>query len=370
MSESTLRRILMTGDTVGGVWTYTLELAESLEPHGIEVLLAAMGGPPNETQRAEARRIPNLRLVASNFKLEWMDDPWDDVAESGRWVLSLEEQFDPDVVHLNSYGHGALAWRNPFIVTAHSCVLSWWDAVKRERLPDRWNRYRDEVARSLKAADVLTTPSRAMLQAVESHYGPGLPGCRLVVPNGRSARLFQTAKKEPFVLSAGRLWDEAKNMEAVTCVASKLPWPVYLAGEARSPDGAAVHVENCRTLGRLSAAELAAWYARASIYALPARYEPFGLSALEAGLAGCVLVLGDIASLREIWGDAALYVPPDDCDRLEAVLRELIANPPLRLTMARDAATRAREFTPDRMASGYLGAYKTALGKRSSVCVS
>ncbi len=32
---------------------------------------------------------------------------------------------------------------------------------------------------------------------------------------------------------------------------------------------------------------------------LPARYEPFGLSVLEAALSGCALVLGDIPSLRE-----------------------------------------------------------------------
>ena len=42
--------------------------------------------------------------------------------------------------------------------------------------------------------------------------------------------------------------------------------------------------------------------ARASIYALPARYEPFGLSILEAALSGAALVLGDIPSLREVWG--------------------------------------------------------------------
>jgi glycogen synthase len=54
------------------------------------------------------------------------------------------------------------------------------------------------------------------------------------------------------------------------------------------------------------------WYARASIYALPARYEPFGLSALEAALSGCALILGDIPSLREVWLEAAPYVSPDD----------------------------------------------------------
>ena len=37
------RRILMTADTIGGVWTYALEFARALGPHGIEVTLATMG---------------------------------------------------------------------------------------------------------------------------------------------------------------------------------------------------------------------------------------------------------------------------------------------------------------------------------------
>jgi hypothetical protein len=57
-----------------------------------------------------------------------------------------------------------------------------------------------------------------------------------------------------------------------------------------------------RCLGPLEASELAGWMHRAAIYALPARYEPFGLSALEAAQAGCALVLGDLSSLREVWG--------------------------------------------------------------------
>src|SRR5579884_2630204 len=105
-----MKRVLMTGDTVGGVWTFTLELAEALGRRGVEVALAAMGGVPTESQRAEAARITNLRLFESSFKLEWMDDPWDDVRDAGTWLLDLERSLAPDVVHLNSYGHGTLRW--------------------------------------------------------------------------------------------------------------------------------------------------------------------------------------------------------------------------------------------------------------------
>ena len=110
-------------------------------------------------------------------------------------------------------------------------------------------------------------------------------------------------------------------------------------------------------LGALAPDELSGWYARAAIYALPARYEPFGLSVLEAALSGCALVLGDIASLREIWGAAALYVAPDDHDALQRTLARLIDHPAERQALGAAARQRAANFTPERMADAYLQAY-------------
>ncbi len=377
----------MTGDVVGGVWTFTVELAAALGKHGIEVFLAAMGGAPSEWQRAEAQRVPNLTLVPGDFKLEWMDDPWSDVARSGEWLLELEGRFRPDLIHLNTYGHGALPWRRPVVLTAHSCVASWWRAVKGEPLPQSWERYRQTVARSLRAADVLTAPTQAMLDTIQENYNTGFTRRRLVAPNGRRADRFRALRKEPFILSAGRLWDEGKNAATLAAIAPRLRWPVCLAGEIRQPGvedaagGADVPWPTAgvtaahwpggppHLLGKLGPNELTCWYGRASIYALPARYEPFGLSALEAALSGCALVLGDIASLREVWGDAAIYAPPDDRAGLTEALNELIANPQLCERMARRASERAREFTPERMADAYIEAYRLA-ASRSVACVS
>jgi glycogen synthase len=362
-----IKRILMTGDTVGGVWTYTMELAEALGAHGVEVVLAALGGPPTVEQRVEAARLPNLDLLASDFKLEWMDDPWHDVTASGNWLLDLEEQYAPDVVHLNSFGHGALPWNAPVVVTAHSCVLSWWSAVKRCAAPESWNRYRDTVSASLQAADLVTAPSRHMAENVGAHYG--VEACQ-VIPNGRCRTRFGRAVKEPFVLTAGRLWDEAKNVAAVAAAASRLTWPVYIAGEDRHPNGGRAAFPGCTMLGRLAPAELAERYARAAIYALPARYEPFGLSAVEAAHSGCALVLGDIPSLREVWGDAAVFVPPDDSAALTSAIDRLIADPKHRGRMARAASDHARQYTPKRMADQYLEAYRSIAAPGRLMCAS
>jgi glycosyltransferase involved in cell wall biosynthesis len=122
-----------------------------------------------------------------------------------------------------------------------------------------------------------------------------------------------------------------------------------------------VNVPEVRLLGALDAEELAGWYSRAAVYALPARYEPFGLTALEAALSGCALVLGDIDSLREVWGAAARYVPPDDPSALRDTLNELLANDSLRCALAARALGRAQQFKPSRFVLEYLGLYRKLL---------
>jgi glycogen(starch) synthase len=369
MPDCAVKRVLMTGDTVGGVWTFTLDLAEALGEKGVDVILAAMGGPLTDAQREEAAAIPNLRLMDAPYKLEWMNDPWRDVEESGRWVLGLEERFSPDIVHLNTYGHGALRFSAPVLMTAHSCVLSWWAAVKHEPIPAQWTRYRYEVENSVKAVDLLTAPSRAMLRMLEENYGPDLPATR-VVPNGRFSDRFRGGSKEPLILTAGRLWDEAKNAIALARIAPALEWPVYIAGEDRHPDGSTAQLPKCHRLGRLSTRALAEWYSRAAIYALPARYEPFGLSILEAALSGCALVLGDIESLRENWQGDALFVPPDNLARLRSTLAELIAKPDLREELSRRSVARGRQLTSERMAHSYADAYSSLTATRRATCAS
>ena len=347
--------LLMTADTVGGVWTYALELARALAPHGVRVELATMGEPLSASQWEEAGRVPGVTVHESAYKLEWMEAPWEDVARAGDWLLDLERQTRPDAVHLNGYTHGALPWRAPTVMVGHSCVLSWWRAVRAEDAPAAWGRYRSEVSQGVQAAGLVVAPTAAMLTALGDHYGPLPPG--RTVFNGRDPLLFPPLPKEPFVLSAGRLWDEAKNVDTLARAACSLPWPVRVAGEARGPDGVTAEFSNVELLGVLPPPVLAGRLGRAAIYALPARYEPFGLSALEAGLAGCALVLGDIPSLREVWGDAAVFVPPDDAERLRAALHALIGDTPRRQEMAARARERALTYSPKRMAAGYLEAY-------------
>ncbi|GAB4464174.1 MAG: glycosyltransferase family 4 protein [Armatimonadaceae bacterium] len=359
--------VLMTTDTVGGVWTYSLELARALVPHQVRVVLATMGAPLSAYQRAEAQAIPHLTVYSSRYKLEWMEDPWDDVDAAGNWLQAIARREKPDLVHLNGYAHGALPWQVPVVMVAHSCVLSWWRAVKDDDAPAGWSTYRERVRRGIRGADQLVTPTQAMHQALRPYYG-ALPPVT-VIPNGRSDELYRCksgGEKKPFVLAAGRLWDEAKNLQALGKVAPQLGAPVCVAGDAAHPvRGDFASVGKVRSLGKLSPEMLAGVMERAAVYALPARYEPFGLSVLEAALSGCALVLGDIPSLRENWRGAALFVPPEDTEALESALRFMLSNETVYRLYGAAAQERARHFRPEAMAARYENLYQKLLNKEN-----
>lgn len=354
-------KILMTTDAVGGVWTYTVELVRSLAKRNHEIAVAAMGPPPTVSQRAEIAAISGATLYESAYKLEWMDDPWRDVEVAAEWLLDLDRSLRPDIVHLNGYAHGALPWSAPVLVVAHSCVLSWWLAVKGEPAPERdWATYRVQVCDGIRAADYVIAPTAAMLRSLQHLYGPPQRAC--VIPNGRHPSLFRAAPaKDAFIAASGRLWDEAKNIGALDRVAGELDWPVLVAGQADPPMShvSSVHLHSCWLLGHFAPDAFAHFLARAQIFCAPARYEPFGLSVLEAAFSGCALVLGDIPSLRESWNGTAMFVSPDNDRQLAAALNELICNPALRQGLASKSTQRASSLTSDRMASSYARVYST-----------
>jgi len=358
--------VLMGTDTVGGVWMFALELSRALSAQGVRVVLATMGKPVSAAQYRQAMGIPGLVLRESHYRLEWMDQPWAEVDAAGDWLLRLEREQQPDLIHLNHYSHGNLPWRGPCLVAGHSCVYSWWWAVHGQAPPPGWQTYHNRVRRGLMGAHRVIAPSAAMLASLQRHYGP-LPMAG-VIHNGRLANDFPPGAKQPFILSAGRIWDDAKNIGSLARVAPQLDWPLYLAGELRHPQhagGSWDKLPNVLTLGQLSPRVLQRWYGHAAIYALPARYEPFGLSILEAALAGCAPVLGDIPSLRELWNGAARFVPPDDQQALRTALQQLINNPPQLQQLAHRARRRAHEYSTAAMASRYLRVYQQLLSSHS-----
>lgn len=356
--------VLMTADTIGGVWTYALELCAGLKRLGVRVSMMTMGNEPDAEQRRAVQSLGNVSLIATGYRLEWMRDCEADLERSAADLLRLERELQPDIVHINGFFHAALPFRAPVLAVAHSDVATWWEACRGTIPPPEWDRYSGWVREALTAADMLVAPTAAYLADLERLHG--MPRRARVIWNGRDSALFRPGPKGDIVLAAGRIWDEAKNIALLCRAAAGLDAEVAIAGDTLGPDGRHPPAGDVRLLGRISQAELARWMLKAGIFVAPARYEPFGLGILEAALSGCALVLSDIPSLRELWDDVALFVGPGDPGALRQALAALIADAPGRLERGRRARECALVYSRERMTEAYCDAYRTVVRPRTA----
>lgn len=364
--------ILMTADTVGGVWTYTRELVSGLVRRGHQVTLISFGKLPSSEQIRWMDGLESLQFHPTEHRLEWMQDCQQDIEASRSFLAQLVAEIKPDLLHLNQYAFGNLRSHVPRVVVAHSDVVSWWVAVHGEEpREDAWIRwYGSTVMQGLEGATVVVAPSHAMLAAIERHYLQ--PRAARVIYNGRDPAAFNPRlKKHLAVLSVGRIWDQAKQVSLF--LRHEQAIPVWIAGSQEHPEG--LHggfVENSedsriRFLGAQSEIELADLYAPASLYAATSRYEPFGLAPVEAALSGCALILNDIESFRELWGDAGFYFRRNSSDGLASAIRELATNDELRRVYAERAYRQAiRRFQSERMIDEYERLYHGLMVKEAA----
>lgn len=362
--------LLITTDTVGGVWTYTRELVAEMSRRGVRVTLVSFGEIPAPEQTAWMEGVAGLDYRPTAFRLEWMRDSEEDLAASAEYLLSIVDEVRPDLLHLSQFYYGNLKCAQPRIVVAHSDIVSWWRAVHKtepRQENDHWMRwYRTMLSRGLQGASAVVAPSQWMLSAIcENYIRPRLAS---VIYNGRTPGLFDPyVSKENYAVSVGRIWDFGKNAALLRRIES--PIPVFLAGSNHEPSGENPHSEldderasGLCFKGLMTEGQLRQLYSRGSIYIATSQYEPFGLAPLEAAFSRCAILAADIPSFREIWGDAACYFRSNDPESLEAALRRLHGDSELCATYGQLAYQRARQrFTSSRMADDYLNLYEALI---------
>ena len=215
----------------------------------------------------------------------------------------------------------------------------------------------------LLAADATVAPSASFAEHVRRRYR--LPRPPLVVHNGRTPPTM--AGDDPLAshaLTAGRLWDRVKRTPLLDAIAARLPVRFRAAGPVEAPHGERVAANYLDLLGTVPAADLAREYAARPVFVSAASFEPFGLAVLEAAQAGCALVLSDIATFRELWDGAALFVAGDDPAVWADAIGALVADQPRRLALGAAGAERAARYTPAATASAMADLYAGLLDRR------
>ncbi len=357
------QQIFMTADAVGGVWQYALDLARGLHPHGVETTLAVLGPRPDASRLDEAGAVDGLTLMPLDLPLDWTAATADEVLRASSALAALADEAGADLVHLNSAALGAAAsFRAPVVIGCHSCVATWWEAVRSGPVPDDFLWRAKLVLQGYRAAAALIAPTAAFADVTCRTYGLGeAPD---VVHNGRSRiapRRDRPAFSASFAFTAGRLWDDGKNLAVIDRAAARLQIPIVAAGPTEGPNGARIDLRHAKPLGPLSGAEIARWLRACPIFLSSALYEPFGLAVLEAAQAGCPLVLSDIPSFRELWDGAALFVPAQDDRAFARAVEEIVKDPDLRARMGAAAMKRALHYSVEAMAAETLAIYRSLL---------
>jgi glycosyltransferase involved in cell wall biosynthesis len=351
-------RLFLSTDAVGGVWTYSLDLAAALAAEvDATVMLAVLGPAPDAAQLTRAAAIPGLQLLETGLPLDWTAASAEELRATAVALAELAEQAGADLVQLHAPALAVADYAAPVVTVVHSCVASWWAAVKGGPLPQdfAWRAAlnREGLARS----ELVIAPSRAFAEAVQASYN--LDQVPLAVHNGRTPAASAARKSAPFALTAGRLWDEGKNLAAFDAAAALSPVPFRAAGPLHGPNGTSLHLHHAEPLGRLDEEALAELLAERPVFVSAARYEPFGLSVLEAAQAGCPLVLSSIPTFRELWSGAALFA--DEPAAIAEAVDRLAGDPAERERLGSAAQDRAARFTPQATALAMLGHYRALL---------
>lgn len=346
-------RVLLLTDSVGGIWVYTLELARGLRRLGMEIAIAVMGPSPREKHLEEAA---GFRLIDTGLPLEWLDTNPSEIRRAGEAIAQIADDEGADLVQTCSAALLAdVRFRQSCVAVQHSCLASWWAAVKSAPMPYEFQWRRELVDAGLRRASAIVAPSIAFAAETARIYDARLPV--RAVHNGRRSTAYGRVPQGQFAFTASRLWDEGKNVATLDAAAALLKVPFQAAGPTRGPNGASMTVQHLQALGEIGATRMAGLFSARPIYASAALYEPFGLSVLEAAQAGCALVLSDIPTHREIWNGAAIFVPPHDSAAFADAIQHLLDDPDGRQQLGQFAQAHALFYTPERMARGMAEIY-------------
>lgn len=361
-------RVLITTDAVGGVWQYSATLANTLaERFGVQIMLAVCGPQPTTDQTGEITlgAVANggsIELENLGIPMEWEGGDEQAYADGRQALLRLALKWRAHILHANEHHLGQIGASGlPVLVVSHSDLCSWQAAMGSDATVAVSGEYMQRVTVGLNNASLVVAPSTAVADSLCRWFGYG--NVVRVIPNGVSPAPPGLARARTIdAMMAGRLWDPAKNLICFQHAVNALPRGTFVAaGSLTGPgtDSPAVTEGKIHYPGLLAHDELRRLLARAQILVSPARYEPFGLVAVEAALAGCCLVLSDIPSYRSLWENSAVYVDPQDPEALRTVIQDLLNDRDARHTLARRARSRAQSrYTAERMGHAYLATYQ------------
>jgi glycosyltransferase involved in cell wall biosynthesis len=336
------------------------------------------------------RRLTALGALATHRRAFTLDRIAARLWDYPRAIARLQQPFD--VYHIVDHSYAQLVHRLPAdrtVVTCHDLdtFRSVLQAEEESRsVPFRW--MARHILRGLERAAHVACDSEATRDALAQLAD--VPPDRLsVIPNGADTGGF-AGRETSAEVEAARMLGPRVGPELLH-VGTTIPrkrvdvlLELFAAVRRLRPDVRLVRIGgpftaeqrvHARQLGVLDAivvlpfvdrATLSAVYRRSALALLTSEREGFGLPVVEALACGTPVVASDIAVLREVGGDAAVYCAVGDVpawrDAVVRLLEERERDPDA-WARRRDAAlTRAADFSWSRYAADVVSLYERVAG--------
>ena len=97
---------------------------------------------------------------------------------------------------------------------------------------------------------------------------------------------------------------------------------------------------------------------------MPSFADGFSLPALEAMMAGLPVMISDIPVYREVVGDVALLIDPNDLSSIADAMKTAATEPQILADLTARGYERAGLFSWERTARGTLASFERALATR------
>lgn len=285
-----------------------------------------------------------------------------------------------DLLHIPHLSHPAASLTVPTVVTVHD-LIPWRLAEYRRRWRDQ--AYFSHMKKTLPYATALVAISNATYQDIADFF-PGLAPKVTVIPNGIHADFFRPVevalmhtihdkhglRRHPRILYLGG-YNSRKNVPRLIRSAKRVfdqlkDGELVLVGARGNSD---IHrvVQQCGIGDRailtpyLSRTDVVALYHASDIFVFPSQYEGFGLPPAQALATGLPVIAGDTPAVREVVGDAGIFVDPLDDGEWDDAIMSVLKTPALAQQMVARGRIRAQNFTWEQVAVQYRDLYRHIL---------
>lgn len=374
--------VLGATDT-GGQVTYVLELSNHLAALGlkVDIFTRRFGGRTEADPVSDNVRVIRIAAGGDGFiRKEDLFPHLDELADNLASYID-RHNLEYDLLHSHYWDAGYVSMKLskrlgiPFIYTAHS--LGAW---KKEQMGDdpaemektfkfseriRWE---NVIFRSARAQTVTTVDGRESYKRLYDFESEDMA----VIPPGVDTRRFRplTAGEkdhelnvpEPFVFALSRI-DSNKGLDylirAFARVKDESDAYLVIGGGSRKPKAHEIEVkENLVEIveslglggrviftGYITDELLDTYYRKCRVFVLPSRYEPFGMTVLEAMACGTTVVATRFGGIRHVLTDRtdSILVDPSRAEELGGAIVELLGDAELSRRLAGNGLELIRE---------------------------